>query len=73
MDFMIGLPHSKDEYDSIWVIVDKQTKSAHFLPIKPTYPVAKLAKLYVKHIVCLHRVHVTIVSDRGFVFTSRFW
>ena len=43
MDFVIGLPHSKDGYDSIWVIVDKLTKSAHFLPVKATYPVAKLA------------------------------
>ena len=73
MDFVSGLPYSKDGYNSIWVIVERLTKSAHFRPVKATYPVTKLAKLYVKHIVCLHRVHVTIVSDRGFVFTSRFW
>ena len=70
---MTGLPHSKDGYDSIWLIVDRLTKSAHFLLVKATYPMAKLAKLYVKHIVCLHGVHVSIVSDRGSVFTSRFW
>ena len=72
MDFVIGLPRSKDGYDSIWVIMERLTKSAHFLPIKATYLVAKLAKLYVKHIVCLHGVPVFIVFDRGSVFTSRF-
>ena len=70
MDFVIGLPHSKDGYDSIWVIVDKLTKSAHFLPVKATYFVAKLAKLYVKHIVCLHGMPVSIISDRDSVFIS---
>ena len=73
MEFVVGLPHSRDGHDSIWVIVDRLTKSAHFLPVKVTCPVAKLAKLYVKHFVCLHGVPISIVSDRGFVFTSRFW
>ena len=73
MDFVSGLPRSKDGYDSIWVIVERLTKSTHFLPVKATYPVAKLAKLYVKHIVCLRGVPVSIVSDRGSVFTSQFW
>ena len=73
MDFMTGLSHSKDGYDSIWVIVDRLTKSAHFLLVKVTYLVAKLAKLYVKHIVCLHGVHVSIVSYRDYMFTSQFW
>ena len=67
MDFMTGLPRPKDGYDSIWVIVDRLTKSAHFLPVKATYSVAKL---YVKYIVCLHGVPVSIVFDRGSVFTS---
>ena len=69
MDFVVGLPHSRDGYDSFWVIVDRLTKSAHFLPVKATYFVAKL---YVKHFVCLHGVPVSIVSDRGSVFTSNF-
>ena len=73
MDFVVGLPRSRDGYDSILVIVDKLTKSAHFLPVKATYSVTKLAKLYVKYIVCLHRVPVSIVSDRGSILTSRFW
>ena len=66
MDFVTGLPRSRDGYDSIWVIVDRLTKSAHFLPVKATYYVAKL---YVKHIVCLYEVPIFIVSDRGSVFT----
>ena len=73
IDFVTGLPRSNDGYDSIWVIVNELTKSAHFLPVKATYPVAKLAKLYVKHIVCLHGVLVFIVYDRGSVFTYQFW
>ena len=73
MDFVVGLPCTSDGYDSIWVIVDWLTKSAHFLPVKTIYSVAKLAKLYVKHIVCLHGVPTSIVYDRGSVFTSRFW
>ena len=73
MNFMSGFPRSKDGYDSIWVIMDRLTKSAHFLPVKATYPVAKLAKLYVKYIVCLHGVPISIVSDRGSMFTTQFW
>ena len=73
MDFVVELPRSRDGYDSIWVIVDRLTKSAHLLPVKATYSVDKLAKLYVKHIVCFHGVPDSIVSYRGSVFTSRFW
>ena len=72
MDFVVGLPRSRNGYDSIWVIVDRLTKSAHFLPVKAIYYVAKLAKLYVKYIMCLHGVPVSIASDGGSVFTSRF-
>ena len=63
MDFVVELPRSRDGYDSIWVIVDRLTKSTHFLPVKATYYIVKLAKLYVKHIVCLYGVPVFIVSD----------
>ena len=55
------------------MIIDRLTKSAHFLLVKATYSVAKLVKLYVKHIMCLHGVPISIISDRGSVFTSRFW
>ena len=59
--------------DSIWVIVDRLTKSAHFLPVKTNYTVDVLGRLYVREIVKLHGVLVSIVSDRGSSFTSRFW
>ena len=73
MDFVSGLPKSLEGYDSILVIVIRMTKSAHFLPIKTTDPVRKLAKLYLKEIVWLHGVSVSIVSDREARFTSMFW
>ncbi|GJT65399.1 putative reverse transcriptase domain-containing protein [Tanacetum coccineum] len=60
-------------YDSIWVIVDRLTKSAHFLPIKKTDNIEKLAQLYLKEIVCKHGVPTSIISDRDSLFTSRFW
>jgi hypothetical protein len=65
MDFIVGLPHTRDGYDSIWVIVDRLTKVAHFIPVKTTYTGAKLAELYISKIVCLHGVPNKIVSDRG--------
>ena len=73
MDFVVGLPRTQRGYDSIWVIVDRLTKSAHFLPVKTTNSVAQYAQLYIKHVVSLHGVPVSIVSDRGTQFTSRFW
>jgi hypothetical protein len=73
MDFIVGLPRTRDGYDSIWVIVDRLTKVAHFIPVKTTYTGAKLAELYMSRIVCLHGVPKKIVSDRGTQFTSRFW
>jgi hypothetical protein len=65
MDFIVGLPRARDGYDSIWVIVDRLIKVAHFIPVKTTYTGAKLAKLYISKIVCLHGVPNKIVSDRG--------
>jgi hypothetical protein len=73
MDFIVGLPRTRDGYDSIWVIVDRVTKVAHFIPVKTTHTGAKLAELYMSRIVCLHGVPKKIVSDRGTQFTSRFW
>jgi transposase InsO family protein len=72
MDFIVGLPRTCDGYDSIWVIVDKLTKIAHFIPVKTTYSGAQLEELYMSRIVCLHGVPRKIVSDRGTQFTSRF-
>ena len=73
MDFVTGLPNTVKGYDSIWVIVDRLTKSAHFIPINITYPVAKLAEIYVSVIVKLHGIPMSIVSDRDPRFTSEFW
>ncbi|KAJ0017607.1 hypothetical protein Pint_10283 [Pistacia integerrima] len=73
MDFVIGLPRTRNGHDNIWVIVDRLTKSAHFLPIKMTYSLDKLASLYVSEIIRLHGAPVSIVSDRDPRFTSRFW
>jgi hypothetical protein len=73
MDFIIGLPRTPAGYESIWVIVDRLTKVAHFIPVRTNYTRTKLAKLYMARIVCLHGVPKKIVSDRGSQFTSRFW
>jgi hypothetical protein len=56
MDFIVGLPRTRDGYDSIWVIVDRLTKVAQFIPVKTTYSGAQLADLYMSRIVCLHGV-----------------
>jgi hypothetical protein len=72
MDFIVGLPHTQAEYDSIWVIVDRLTKVAHFIPVKMTYSGAKLAELYMSRIVYLHGVTKKIMSDRDSQFTSKF-
>jgi hypothetical protein len=73
MDFVVGLPRTTSGYDAIWVIVDRLTKSAHFLPIKVKYAPEKLAEIYLQEIVRLHGVPKSIVSDRDPRFTSRFW
>ena len=73
MGFVSGLPRTSSGYNAIWVIVDRLTKTAHFLPIKKTYSTYRLARVYVNRIVCLHGVPVSIVSNRGVTFTSVFW
>jgi hypothetical protein len=64
---------SYPSYDSIWAIVDRLTKVAHFIPVKTAYSGAKLVELYMSRIMCLHGVPKKIVSDRGSQFTSKFW
>jgi transposase InsO family protein len=73
MDFITRLPRTKSGYDSICVVVDRLTKVAHFISMKTTYTSARLAKIYMNRIVCLHGVPKSIVSDRGAQFTSHFW
>jgi hypothetical protein len=65
MDFIVGLPRTRDGYVSIWVIVNRLTKVAHFILLKTTYTGLKLAELSNSRIVCLHGVPKKIVSDRG--------
>ncbi|KAJ9536105.1 hypothetical protein OSB04_un000715 [Centaurea solstitialis] len=73
MDFVTKLPQTLRGHDTIWVIVDRLTKSAHFLEMRETLPMDKLAKLYIKEIVRRHGVPLSIVSDRDSRFTSQFW
>nr|GEU89976.1 putative reverse transcriptase domain-containing protein [Tanacetum cinerariifolium] len=73
MDFITKLPKSPQGFDTIWVIVDRLTKSAHFLPIRENDPLDKLARLYLNRIVARHGIHVSIICDRDGRFTSNFW
>ncbi|KAL0546479.1 hypothetical protein IC582_016389 [Cucumis melo] len=73
MDFITGLPRTLRGFTVIWVVVDRLTKSAHFVPGKSTYTASKWAQLYMSEIVRLHGVPVLIVSDRDARFTSKFW
>ncbi|KAL0562084.1 hypothetical protein IC582_002534 [Cucumis melo] len=73
MDFITGLSRTLRGFTVIWVVVDRLTKSAHFVPGKSTYTASKWAQLYMSEIVRLHGVPVSIVSDRDARFTSKFW
>ena len=72
MDFVVGLPTTVGSYDSIWVVVDRLTKSAHFISVRVKYTAEKLAELYISQIVRLHGVPISIILDRGLLFTSHF-
>ena len=65
MDFVVGLLKTQKGYDSIWVIVDRLTKLAHFLPVRYTYSAAQYARIFLDHIVSLNGVPISFVSDRG--------
>ncbi|GKE00629.1 putative reverse transcriptase domain-containing protein, partial [Tanacetum coccineum] len=73
MDFVTKLPKSSNGCDAIWVIVDRLTKSAHFLPMRETDPIDKLARLYLKEVVTRHGIPVLIIYDHDPRFTSHFW
>jgi hypothetical protein len=73
MDFIVGLPNTSQRHDSIWVIVDRLTKTAHFLPVHTTYNAKKYAEIYMDQIVRLHGVPKTIISDHGAQFIAQFW
>jgi hypothetical protein len=72
MDFLVGLPRTQTDHDAIWVIVDRLTKTAHFIPVNVEHSMEKLTELYLHEIVRLHGVPGSIVSDRDPRFTSRF-
>ena len=73
MDFVTGLPKTLGGNNAIWVIVDRLTKFAHFLPMKINFSMDRLTYLYIKEVVRMHGVPVSIVSDKDPRFTSRFW
>ena len=69
MDFVVGLPLIGRKYDSVWVVVDRLTKSAHFLLVRTDYSLDKLAELYISEIVRLHGIPISFISDRDPRFT----
>ncbi|GJZ24852.1 hypothetical protein Tco_0562311 [Tanacetum coccineum] len=73
IDFVTKLPRTSSGHDTIWVIVDRLTKSAHFLPMREDYKMERLARLYLNKIVARHGVPISIISNRDSHFTSRFW
>ncbi|GKF72552.1 putative reverse transcriptase domain-containing protein, partial [Tanacetum coccineum] len=73
MDFVTKLPRTSSGHDTIWVIVDRLTKSAYFLPMRKDYKMDRLARLYLNEIVARNGVPISIISDRDSRFTSRFW
>jgi hypothetical protein len=72
-DFIVGLPLTARKCNSIWVIVDRLIKSGHFIPVNTNYNIQKYAEIYIAHVLCLHRVLKTIISDRGSLFVAHFW
>ncbi|GJV66035.1 reverse transcriptase domain-containing protein [Tanacetum coccineum] len=73
MDFITKLPSSSQGFDTMWVIMDRLTKSAHFLPIRENNPLDKFTRLYLNRIVARHGIPVSIICDRDGRFTLNFW
>ena len=73
MDFVTHLPRTPWRHDAVWVIVDWLTKSAHFLEVQMTFTVEEFCRLYIREIILLHEVLVSIVSDRDPRFITHFW
>ena len=73
MDFVTHLPQTQQKHDAIWVIVNRLTKSAYFLAMRMTFALERFCQLYIREIVRLHGVPVSIVSDRDPRFTAQFW
>jgi hypothetical protein len=73
MDFIVGLPMMTHKFDPIWVIVDRLYKSAHFILVHTCYDAQRYVEIYIAHVLCLHGVLKTIISNRGSQFIARFW
>jgi hypothetical protein len=73
MNFIVGLPRTLRRYNLIWVIVDRLTKSAHFIPVSITDRVRQYTELYISHIVHYHGTPKTIISNRESIFVAYFW
>ena len=73
MDFVTHFPRTQRRHDVVWVIVDQLTKSTHFLAMRMTFTLEKFCRLYIREIVWLHGVPVSIVSDRDPRITAHFW
>ena len=73
MDFVTHLPQTSQAHDAMWVIVDRLTKSTHFLAMRMTFTLEEFCRLYIREIIRLHGVPVSIVSDRDLRFTTNFW
>jgi len=73
MDFIVGLPITSQHQDSNWVIVDRLTKTAHFIPVHTENLAKKYVEICINRIVCLHGIPKTIISDRGTQFVAGFW
>ena len=73
IDFLTHFPRTQQKHDSVWVIVDRLTKLAHFLAVRMIFALERFCRLYIRHIVQLHGVPVSVVSDRDLRFTEHFW
>jgi hypothetical protein len=73
MDIILGLPLMARKFESVWVIMDQLSKSAHFIHVNTKYRVQKYAEIYIACVLCLHGVPKTIISDRGSQFVTHFW
>jgi hypothetical protein len=73
LNFIIGFPKFQKHNDSIIVVIDKVSKSAHFIPVKSTYKAFNIAEIFMKEIFRLHGIPKMVISDRDFMFTSTFW